>query len=277
MKTIITLLFLSTILFGCLNSSNPYSETHGEIKQNSISTLSDDELKSIALEKNDITYCDKLQYLSDKNECYLNLALKYQNPSYCSKILDQMQKDNCLNRFNNTNHLNQTVQTNKLCKTDCFTEAMETNDSTYCEQIKFDAIRYNCYVNLALKLKDRSYCSQIPAADANKFCNYKMDAQEYLASHTKSDMQIETNSIDSIAPASTDNTINTLNDEVKQCNHDYSCLTTLAIEHDNIGICANDYSCITSVALTYNKSQYCKTLSDGYDSGACLHNFETLD
>ena len=193
---IILCLLLSTTLFGCISSSS-----------SDMSDMTNDELQATALEKNNIAYCDQIRATYVQNDCYINLALKYQNPSYCSKINDP-----------------------------------------------YPGTKENC----KSAIKTTSPQSIVPTVESDKVV---------------------------LVPQTTNHTASIL-DDIERCEnitHKYEkedCLSTVALEWNNIAICnriiSSDGTCISNIAAKYNNSQYCyqiRTLFTDEDQSRCLRQF----
>ncbi len=149
----------------------------------------------LALETNDAAVCsevpNQLSGFPDPRDCLTQLAVRYNNPSYC-QIIEPSFRQDCLARLSSTNAscppascpayptINVSAPAN-LSLTDrlvqcrsrgseddqvsCMTAlALETDTPSICKTLMYDFSydKGNCYILLAIKYKNRGYCDLAP-------------------------------------------------------------------------------------------------------------------
>ncbi|MDD2891383.1 MAG: hypothetical protein PHQ95_00255 [Candidatus Gracilibacteria bacterium] len=132
-----------------------------------ISKGTDIELLQKGINNKDIATCGQIQDTSMKNTCadtvYMTLALEKQDGSFCAKIIDAARKTNCTTQFARVNDAN------------ILSKALSENNLPLCATITTSELKAKCSDTLLLKTgvanRDTATCAKIVDTGARKQCD----------------------------------------------------------------------------------------------------------
>ncbi len=121
----------------------------------------------VAVDKKDISICEKIQNQDNKEGCYSGVAEAKQDISICEKIHDQDCKDECyvsVAKAKQDISICEKMEQNpyKAYKELCYSKvAFAKQDPTICVQIQYQNIRDDCYFSVAAIKENISICDKI--------------------------------------------------------------------------------------------------------------------
>lgn len=121
----------------------------------------------VAVDKKDISICEKIQNQDNKEGCYSGVAEAKQDILICNKIQDQDRKDECyvyVAKAKQDISICDEMEQNpyKAYKELCYSGvALAKRDPTICVQIQYQNVRDNCYFDIATIKENISICDKI--------------------------------------------------------------------------------------------------------------------
>lgn len=107
----------------------------------------------------------------DRDDCYIELAVKINDVLICSLINDATFTDECYFRMANllvkSSLCNNILQKNKMN----ICNAIVKRDASLCENVADNISKGGCYMNLAFFLNDISLCNKISVKSLSIICN----------------------------------------------------------------------------------------------------------
>ena len=99
--------------------------------------------------------CFNIQNITIKDECFLYFGLEKKESFICDNIQSDEPRDYCYNEV----ILSKNVD-----------NALSKDDVSVCSRIKDQSTRYDCYITIAIGLKDQYICLNIHEKDEREFC-----------------------------------------------------------------------------------------------------------
>ncbi len=113
--------------------------------------------EAIALNRDEIGFCGKIEGSKNRDTCYETFAVKLNDLSLCNKI--EKEGDYSSSSFYVTS------------RNGCYSIiAANLNDLTICDQISSQATKWSCYRRIGEQLKDLSICDKIDFQDEKDSC-----------------------------------------------------------------------------------------------------------
>lgn len=140
--------------------------------------------KNIGISENDSNVCETLKndYQASKGDyfnCNKKLAVQLQDPLYCQRITNNMNRDNCYSQTAiqlKNPELCENITYSEKIRESCYTKnAFLLKNPSICGKIKDSGSKDECYYNLAYLYDNTSLCANVSGIAANLSCISKIE------------------------------------------------------------------------------------------------------